>query len=192
MYWSSKDKNQKSDQVMLWVMLSPDGILASSHADGNIRLWEIASGKNLLTLKGHFSFIFGLAISSDGKILATGGHDNLVKFWDVKTGECIQTLDKHVAPIWSVSFSPDGNTGYYSMSRPPSTGGWRIQGNQYCSVWPPSDRWECYDVLLDARSTQTLPVIIWRSARGGEDVSAILSGDQTNGRTPDSVRAIGK
>ena len=25
-------------------------------------------------------------------------------------------------------------------------GQWRVQGAQYCSVWPPSDRWACYDV----------------------------------------------
>ena len=90
--------------------LSPDGIIATSQADGNISLWEIASGKSLLTLKGHFSFTFGLAFSSDGKILATGGHDNLVKLWDMETGECLRTLDKHTAPVWSVSFSPDGKT----------------------------------------------------------------------------------
>ena len=90
--------------------LSPDGILATSHADGNISLWEITSGKSLLTLKGHFSFTFGLAFSSDGKILATGGHDHLVKLWDMETGECLRTLDKHTAPVWSVSFSPDGKT----------------------------------------------------------------------------------
>ncbi|MEL7245339.1 MAG: NB-ARC domain-containing protein, partial [Cyanobacteria bacterium J06573_2] len=90
--------------------LSPDGILATSHADGTIRLWEIASGKNLLTFKAHFSFTFGLAFSNDGKMLATGGHDNLVKLWDMETGECLRTLDKHTAPVWSVSFSPDGKT----------------------------------------------------------------------------------
>lgn len=90
--------------------LSPDGILATSHADRQIRLWQIADGKHLLTFKAHQGCAFALAFSPDGQILASGGHDNLVKLWDVQTGECLHSLDKHTAPILSVSFSPDGQT----------------------------------------------------------------------------------
>ena len=28
-----------------------------------------------------------------------------------------------------------------------SWGYWRVQGDQYCSMWPPSDLWACYDLL---------------------------------------------
>jgi len=27
-----------------------------------------------------------------------------------------------------------------------SWGYWVVQGDQYCSQWPPSDRWDCYDM----------------------------------------------
>jgi hypothetical protein len=39
------------------------------------------------------------------------------------------------------SFLADGGT-VYGESR----GQWEVRGDQYCSVWPPSDRWACYDV----------------------------------------------
>ncbi|WP_298847561.1 hypothetical protein [uncultured Ruegeria sp.] len=29
----------------------------------------------------------------------------------------------------------------------PSAGRWAVQQDQYCSTWPPSDLWACYDVL---------------------------------------------
>ena len=29
-----------------------------------------------------------------------------------------------------------------------SWGYWRIEGERYCSSWPPSDLWACYDVQL--------------------------------------------
>ena len=34
-----------------------------------------------------------------------------------------------------------------------SWGNWSIRGNQYCSQWPPSSDWTCYDMYLsdDAR-----------------------------------------
>ena len=31
-----------------------------------------------------------------------------------------------------------------------SLGQWAVRGDQYCSVWPPSDVWACYDVTSGA------------------------------------------
>ena len=33
-----------------------------------------------------------------------------------------------------------------------STGRWQVKGDRYCSVWPPSDVWACYDVRQGADS----------------------------------------
>jgi hypothetical protein len=41
-------------------------------------------------------------------------------------------------------FNADGTTRYESPEV--SQGQWRVTGDQYCSQWPPSDRWACYDV----------------------------------------------
>jgi hypothetical protein len=46
-------------------------------------------------------------------------------------------------------FQADGGTVYDNGK--PSTGRWTVQGDRYCSVWPPSDRWGCYDVTQGAR-----------------------------------------
>ncbi len=49
-------------------------------------------------------------------------------------------------------FNADGTTIYESPDI--SHGQWRVTGDQYCSQWPPSDRWSCYDVAqngLDIR-----------------------------------------
>jgi hypothetical protein len=42
------------------------------------------------------------------------------------------------------NFFADGRTLYEKGS--PSWGRWRVEGDRYCSVWPPSDRWACYGV----------------------------------------------
>jgi hypothetical protein len=39
------------------------------------------------------------------------------------------------------SFKADGATFYGD-----TIGRWRVDGDSYCSVWPPSDRWACYGV----------------------------------------------
>ena len=45
-------------------------------------------------------------------------------------------------------FNKGGSTVYTTDQ--PSSGQWRVEANQYCSVWPPSDRWSCYDVARSA------------------------------------------
>ncbi len=47
-------------------------------------------------------------------------------------------------------FRADGRTLYGEGD----WGAWRVQGDQYCSLWPPSDRWACYDVALRGREVR--------------------------------------
>ena len=50
------------------------------------------------------------------------------------------------------TFAADGSTLYTSGQ--PSSGRWRVDGDQYCSVWPPSETWACYglDRSADGKS----------------------------------------
>jgi hypothetical protein len=50
--------------------------------------------------------------------------------------------------IWRQSFAKDGDT-RHAMGAGHSDGFWDVRGDQYCSRWPPGDRWTCYDVLSD-------------------------------------------
>jgi hypothetical protein len=47
------------------------------------------------------------------------------------------------------TFFADGRTLYDGGG--PEWGRWRVEGDRYCSVWPPSDRWTCYGVERHAR-----------------------------------------
>jgi WD40 repeat protein len=67
---------------------SADGkYLASSSWDGDIRIWEVASGKEVVTpLRGHGSGVSAVRFSLDAKTLVTSGWDNTIRFWHVPTG----------------------------------------------------------------------------------------------------------
>ncbi|MGC1487127.1 MAG: hypothetical protein WA784_04975 [Albidovulum sp.] len=45
-------------------------------------------------------------------------------------------------------FFAGGKTDYHSDRL--EEGRWRIEGAQYCSQWPPSDRWACYGLEQSA------------------------------------------
>lgn len=55
-------------------------------------------------------------------------------------------------------FDPGGTTRYREQDGNETDGRWRIdESGQYCSLWPPADRWVCYRVVVSGVS------IYWRS-----------------------------
>lgn len=45
-------------------------------------------------------------------------------------------------------FQKSGVT-FYSENGSQSQGFWKVEGDKYCSQWPPNTAWPCYDVLQD-------------------------------------------
>jgi WD40 repeat protein len=63
---------------------SPNGkMLASASNDGTIKLWDVATGEERVTLVGHTGFVYTVAFDAMGRFIASGGNDKCVKLWDV-------------------------------------------------------------------------------------------------------------
>jgi WD40 repeat protein len=87
----------------------PDGqILATASRDKTAKLWEVVTGRELKSFKGHTAFLTSVRFSPDGRKLATGSEDRSVKLWDVLSGRELASLKGHTAEIVSLSFSANG------------------------------------------------------------------------------------
>ena len=95
-------------QSITAVAFSYDGQrVASGAADKEIRVWRVADGKLLHTMKGLKQGAQALAFSRDGAYLVSGDGGLELTLWDVKTGAAIVSW-QHREPISSVLFSADG------------------------------------------------------------------------------------
>lgn len=128
--WFPKVLRGHSDLVYA-VAISPDGkTVASGSGDpryprGEVRLWDIKTGRLISILKGFRGEVWVLAFSPDGQTLATGttSPEGGVALWNVQTGQVRRVLvghppgwpginpkSLHTGWIWSLAFSPNGKT----------------------------------------------------------------------------------
>ncbi|MFN2140040.1 MAG: NB-ARC domain-containing protein, partial [Candidatus Promineifilaceae bacterium] len=109
--------------MVLEVAFSPDGsLLAAGDGTGQIRLWDIARGRQILSFQAHDDAVWSVSFSPDGKWLASGSADKTVRLWQVPSGAILEhtgqefldaghagrILVGHTSRIQSLTFSPDG------------------------------------------------------------------------------------
>jgi WD40 repeat protein/serine/threonine protein kinase len=82
--------------------------LASGSYEGEVLLWEVATGTHMQLIAAHTGATRSVSFSPDGKLLASGGADNTVRLWEVSTGTEKLELKGHTDVVYGVSFSPDG------------------------------------------------------------------------------------
>jgi WD40 repeat protein len=78
-------------------------------AGGEVKLWDVETGKALLELAKSQNTIVAVAFSPDGQTVANAVTDNTVRLVTVKNGE-LPTLKGHARAVIAVAFSPDGRT----------------------------------------------------------------------------------
>src|SRR5262249_12408829 len=106
----------EADDSVLCLDATPDGkLLASGGCDRIVNVWDLAGGfsaaKLTQSIENHADWVFGVALSSDGKSLLTCSRDQTAKVWGLGAQESVLTFPGHQAPVYGVAVQADGKQG---------------------------------------------------------------------------------
>jgi WD40 repeat protein len=77
--------------------------------DGEIKIFEVATGKQVLDIKnGHSDTVFGVRFSPDGTKLATCAADKFVKVFELPSGKFLKSFEGHTHHVLDVGWKNDG------------------------------------------------------------------------------------
>eukprot|EP01105_Mastigella_eilhardi_P019923 TRINITY_DN470_c0_g1_i2.p1 TRINITY_DN470_c0_g1~~TRINITY_DN470_c0_g1_i2.p1 ORF type:complete len:2366 (+),score=662.97 TRINITY_DN470_c0_g1_i2:216-7313(+) len=88
---------------------SSDGrLLVCASKDCTLKVFDVATGKELGTMIGHSSPIMDCCFSQDGRLIASAAWDMTAKVWDASSFTETLTIKGHDERLSAVTFTPDG------------------------------------------------------------------------------------
>jgi serine/threonine protein kinase/WD40 repeat protein len=149
--------------VLASVEFSPDGRQVLTSAAGDLqdgkwlpgtdytlRLWDVATGKELSRIEGHAGWIWSAGFAGRGDRVFSSSLDRTVRFWDAHTGK---ELKKLTHPDWVISaaVSADGRR-VFTSCKDQTLRLWDVDSGQVLVQFR-VDGWEptCVDITPDGR-----------------------------------------
>lgn len=81
--------------------------ILTGSVDGTACIWDVASGKKIVSFLGHTADVSCVEFSADEERILTASYDHSVRIWN-REGLLLATLHGHRDGVYSAHFSPDG------------------------------------------------------------------------------------
>ncbi|UXX79972.1 caspase family protein [Reichenbachiella carrageenanivorans] len=166
------------------VAYTPDGkFLATGSRDNSIKLWQIATGREIRTFLGHLSSVNAIAFDPTGQWMASGSSDESIIIWNVATGQVKIKIKGHNNRVSSLAFNTDGTQ--------LASGGWDRQAY----VWDVATGEKITEVRADAATGVGVGVQVAfvgdnKKLITGNDDGRVIINDLASAQPEDTLRNI--
>src|SRR5262249_31987226 len=87
--------------------------IATGGENNSVKVWDVDTGQETLTLKGHTGPVLSVTFSADGRRIASGSGGETARVWDAATGQELLVLKRSkdglgMGRVSCIAFSPDG------------------------------------------------------------------------------------
>ncbi|MGD8383029.1 MAG: caspase family protein [Syntrophobacterales bacterium] len=96
------------------VEFSPCGrYVLSGSKDKTVKLWDIATGREIRTFKGHSDVVSSARFTPDGRYIVSSSWDRSIRLWDIATGLEVRVSEEHGYKVHAMVISRNGK---YALS----------------------------------------------------------------------------
>jgi hypothetical protein len=75
-----------------WIVSAAGDVITSNLSHGELKIWDIASGRELRRLNGHTGSVHACAVSPDNVWIVSASIDKTIKIWEAASGKELLTI----------------------------------------------------------------------------------------------------
>jgi WD40 repeat protein len=94
-------------KVMAMAISKEGRLLATGSWDRTLKIWDVSSGKQLLSIN-HPTPVNSVTFADSDTSIISGSHDGKIRVWSVKSGRSKGQVQAHGMGITQLSLSPNG------------------------------------------------------------------------------------
>jgi WD40 repeat protein len=98
-----------SDYVNACAVTADGRRVVSASSDKTLKVWDLESGRALVTLDGHANSVNACAVTPDGQRVVSASDDGTLNVWDVESGRILATLRGCVSRATACAVTADGH-----------------------------------------------------------------------------------